>query len=170
MVLISSLSPVRRILRCVRESRTCLRGVNCTTLPAVASQASDQRCEDRCSGVERRRLTRPLGILAVDPVLPLSNEVRCNAGVKPVDGPGSEKRNFFRAFRGVAIVVLATINGPLGSEPVCFATWLLVRDAGKPASTSTLLLETELLRRFRVSRRFMLAILAYRHAASSRPT
>lgn len=92
--------------------------------------------------------------------------MRNKAGVKPVvEGPGSEKRTFFRAFRGVVVVVVAAVlvvvDGPLGSEPACFATWLLVRDAGERVSISALLLEMELLRRFRVSLRFILVGLVF---------
>lgn len=107
-------------------------------------------------------------MLVVEPVPALSNEVRINAGVKPVDGPGSEKRSFFfRDFRGVvaptAVAVCAVSVDPLDSETFCFVTWLLVRDAGQLVSASAL--EMALLRRFRVSRRCMLTGLAYQHAA-----
>lgn len=35
-----------------------------------------------------------------------SNEVRNKAGVRPVEGPGSEKRTFFLGCRGVVAVVV----------------------------------------------------------------
>lgn len=103
--LISSLSPIRRILRFVRASRSCRNGVNCTTCSEkavlAASGASILR-RDRGRGVERRRWRR-LGLrINGSSSARSSKEDRNMAGVRPVEwaepccrpGPGSEKRTF----------------------------------------------------------------------------
>lgn len=90
----------------------------------------------REAGADRRRR---LGVPGTEPVLPPSNEVRIIAGVKPVEGPGSEKRTFLLLPGVVALALFDT-----------FARFpdrlrLLVRDAGDSVTPA---LEMELMHRF----------------------
>lgn len=90
----------------------------------------------REAGVDRRRR---LGVPGTEPVLPPSNEVRIIVGVKPVEGPGSEKRTFL-LLPGVVLLALFDTFA-------CFPDRLrlLVRDAGDSVTPA---LEMELMRRF----------------------
>jgi len=91
----------------------------------------------REAGVDRRWR---LGVLCAEPVLLPSNEARIIAGVKPVEGPGSEIRTFLPGLRGVMVLVSVDTSD-------CFPDRLrlLVRDAGEPETPA---LEIELMRRF----------------------
>lgn len=72
--------------------------------------------------------------------MPPSNEVRSIAGVRPVEGPGSEIRTFFLGLRGVvALAFFGAFADFLGRLR------LLVREAGESVTPA---LEMELLRRF----------------------
>lgn len=90
----------------------------------------------REAGIDRRRR---LGVLGTEPVLPPSNEVRIIAGVKPVEGPESEKRTFF-LLSGVLVLALFDTFARFPDR-----LRLLVRNAGDSVAPA---LEMELMRRF----------------------
>lgn len=91
----------------------------------------------REAGIDRRRR---LGVLGTEPVLPPSNEVRIIAGVKPVEGPGSEIRTFLPGLRGVVVPAFFDAFDRFPDR-----LRLLVRDAGESV---TLALGIELMCRF----------------------